>query len=51
MLILRNADNIKNTSIANTKLIWIETPTNPLMNITDIAAVSALPKKKYFIGC
>lgn len=28
-----------------TKLIWIETPTNPLMNITDIAAVAAISKK------
>jgi cystathionine beta-lyase len=29
-----------------TKLIWLETPTNPLMNITDIAAVSAIAKEK-----
>ena len=28
-----------------TKLIWIETPTNPLMNITDIAAVAAVAKQ------
>jgi cystathionine beta-lyase/cystathionine gamma-synthase len=27
-----------------TKLIWIETPTNPLMNITDIEAVSHISK-------
>jgi cystathionine beta-lyase/cystathionine gamma-synthase len=30
---------------AKTKLVWIETPTNPLMNITDIAAVAAIAKK------
>jgi cystathionine beta-lyase/cystathionine gamma-synthase len=41
-----NADNIKNAVTANTKLIWIETPTNPLMNITDIAAVAAIAKSK-----
>jgi cystathionine beta-lyase/cystathionine gamma-synthase len=29
-----------------TKLIWLETPTNPLMNITDIAAVATLTKPK-----
>ncbi len=29
----------------NTKLIWVETPTNPMMNIIDIAAVSKLAKK------
>jgi cystathionine beta-lyase/cystathionine gamma-synthase len=37
--------NIEVAITAKTKLIWIETPTNPLMNITDIAAVSAISKK------
>ncbi len=36
--------NIKAAVTAKTKLIWIETPTNPLMNITDIAAVAAISK-------
>ncbi|BBH18000.1 cystathionine gamma-synthase [Nocardioides baekrokdamisoli] len=27
-----------------TKLIWLETPTNPLLNVADIAAVAALAK-------
>jgi cystathionine beta-lyase/cystathionine gamma-synthase len=40
------ADNVKNAITAATKLIWIETPTNPLMNITDIAAISAIAKPK-----
>jgi len=40
------ADNIKKAVTANTKLIWIETPTNPLMNITDIEAVAAISKPK-----
>ncbi len=29
----------------NTKIIWIETPTNPMLNIVDIAAVCAIAKK------
>jgi len=29
----------------NTKLIWVETPTNPMMNVIDIKAVSQLAKK------
>lgn len=29
----------------NTKLIWVETPTNPMMNVVDIAACSAIAKK------
>jgi cystathionine beta-lyase/cystathionine gamma-synthase len=34
-----------------TKLIWIETPTNPLMNISDIAAIADLSKKAGTILC
>src|SRR4249919_116388 len=29
----------------NTKLVWIETPTNPLLKIVDIAAIAAIAKK------
>jgi cystathionine beta-lyase/cystathionine gamma-synthase len=41
-----NTDNIKKVITDKTKLVWIETPTNPLMNITDIEAVAALTKPK-----
>ena len=37
-------NNIKDKINANTKLIWIETPTNPMMNIIDIKAVVAMAK-------
>lgn len=30
---------------ANTKLIWVETPTNPMMNIIDIKAMARIAKK------
>ena len=30
----------------HTKLVWLETPTNPLMNITDIAAIAALTQSR-----
>jgi cystathionine beta-lyase/cystathionine gamma-synthase len=36
--------NVQQAVSPATKLIWIETPTNPLMNITDIAAVAAVAK-------
>jgi cystathionine gamma-synthase len=29
----------------NTRLVWLETPTNPLMKVIDIAAVASLAKK------
>jgi len=30
----------------NTKIVWIETPTNPTLKITDIAAAAAICKEK-----
>ena len=41
-----NVSNISAAITSNTKLVWLETPTNPLMNITDIAGVAALTKPK-----
>lgn len=41
---MHDAGNVQAAINANTKLIWLETPTNPLMNIVDIAAVTALAK-------
>jgi cystathionine beta-lyase/cystathionine gamma-synthase len=40
-----DVSNIEKVISSKTKLIWIETPTNPLMNITDIAAVAVVAKK------
>ena len=41
-----NVVNIESAITTNTKLVWIETPTNPLMNITDIEAVAKITKSK-----
>lgn len=30
---------------ANTRLVWVETPTNPLLHLTDIAAVAELARR------
>jgi cystathionine beta-lyase/cystathionine gamma-synthase len=46
-----NADNVAAAITDKTKLIWLETPTNPLMNITDIEAVAAISKKAGTILC
>jgi cystathionine beta-lyase len=42
---MENASNIEAYINKNTKLIWVETPTNPMMTIIDIKAVSAIAKK------
>jgi len=40
-----NTDNVAKAVTKKTKLIWLETPTNPLMSITDIEAISVISKK------
>ncbi|GAA4890233.1 cystathionine gamma-synthase [Flaviramulus aquimarinus] len=42
---MQSVSNIKAYVNDNTKLIWVETPTNPMMNIIDIKAASAIAKK------
>ncbi len=42
---MENAEKIESYVNENTKLIWVETPTNPMMNIIDIEAVSKVAKK------
>ncbi|WP_298893233.1 cystathionine gamma-synthase [uncultured Psychroserpens sp.] len=42
---MENASHIESYVNENTKLIWVETPTNPMMNIIDIKATAAISKK------
>lgn len=42
---MQSLDSIESHINSNTKLIWVETPTNPMMNVIDIKGVSALAKK------
>ncbi|MAT90191.1 MAG: cystathionine gamma-synthase [Flavobacteriaceae bacterium] len=42
---MENADSIEQYINENTKMIWVETPTNPMMNIIDIKACAAVAKK------
>ena len=46
-----NVQHIENCINDKTKLIWAETPTNPLMNIVDIKAVAKISKKHKILLC
>jgi cystathionine beta-lyase/cystathionine gamma-synthase len=48
---MTNVENIKRVVNERTKLLWIETPTNPLMNVVDIQAATTLAKEKKIITC
>lgn len=42
---MQNASNIEDYINENTKIIWVETPTNPMMNIIDIKATAEIARK------
>jgi cystathionine beta-lyase/cystathionine gamma-synthase len=48
---MQQAENILPLVNNHTKLVWTETPTNPLMSITDIAAVAAIAKQNNILLC
>lgn len=46
-----NIEHVAGVINAKTRLIWAETPTNPLMNIVDIRALTELAKKNAILLC
>jgi cystathionine beta-lyase/cystathionine gamma-synthase len=48
---MSSMSNISAKINAKTKLIWAETPTNPLMNIADIKAIANLAKEHKLLLC
>lgn len=42
---MQNASDVEQYITQNTRLLWVETPTNPMMNIIDIEAMSRIAKK------
>ncbi len=48
---MQDANEVSKYINENTKLIWTETPTNPMMNITDIGAVATIARKNNVMLC
>lgn len=46
-----NAQNVADAVTPATKLIWIESPTNPTLKISDIAAISQIAKANDILLC
>lgn len=47
----QDVNEIKKHINSKTRLIWTETPTNPLINVVDISAVAALAREKNILVC
>jgi len=43
---MRDAKNVERALRDNTRAVWIETPSNPLLNIVDIAAVAQIARRR-----
>jgi cysteine-S-conjugate beta-lyase len=46
-----NAENVFNAITPNTKLIWLETPTNPTLKVSDIEAIAKIAKANACLLC
>ena len=48
---MSNPKNVAKAITKKTKLIWLETPTNPMLSIIDLAALCAIAKEKGVMTC
>lgn len=48
---MQRSENILPNLNPKTKLIWVETPTNPLMNISDISGIASICKERNILLC
>lgn len=46
---MRDLDTVEQAVTASTRMVWIETPSNPLLNIVDIQAVATVARNKDII--
>src|SRR5687767_2281600 len=47
---LSDAGNLEKAIKPNTRMVWIETPTNPLLKLVDLEAVAAIARKRGIIS-
>jgi cystathionine gamma-lyase len=47
---LSNVENLEKAIKPNTRMVWVESPTNPLLKIVDLEAVAAIARKRGLIS-
>src|SRR3979409_2503578 len=47
---LTHPENLEKAIKPNTKMVWVETPTNPLLQLVDLQAVAAIARKRGLIS-
>ncbi|MBI2382905.1 MAG: cystathionine gamma-synthase [Gammaproteobacteria bacterium] len=48
---MREPKNVEAAIRPNTRMIWVETPTNPMLRLADLSAVGAIARKHKLMAC
>jgi cystathionine beta-lyase len=48
---LQDSNELEKHITKNTRLIWVETPTNPMLNVVDIEAITGIARSKGILTC
>ncbi len=48
---MRDPRNVEKALTRKTKLIWVETPTNPMLRLADLTAIGALARSRKILSC
>ncbi len=48
---MRDTRNIEKALTKKTRLIWVETPTNPMLRLADLTAIGVLARRKKILSC
>src|SRR3546814_6393586 len=47
---MRDATNVEAAITADTKLIWVETPTNPMLKLVDLSVIAAIAHRHHIVA-
>ncbi len=48
---MRDPRNVEKALTPRTRLIWVETPTNPMLRLADLTAIGTLARKRKILSC
>jgi cystathionine beta-lyase/cystathionine gamma-synthase len=48
---MSDARNVERAITAKTRLIWVETPTNPMLKLADLAAIARIARRRNILSC
>ena len=46
---LSSTDNLEKAIRPDTRMVWVESPTNPMLKLVDLAAIAAIARRRGLI--